>query len=93
MAEVVQAAEVRSRQRWQPPQLLRSIPWGWQHGFHSVNFSPQVILVVIPTPFVASTISPLADLLQPHQILVSCTKGILNDSLETPNQVLLRSTI
>lgn len=25
--------------------------------------------------------------MQPNQILVSCTKGILNDTLETPNQV------
>lgn len=47
----------------------------------------EIILVVIPTPFVASTLAPLADVLQPHQILVSCTKGILNDTLETPNQV------
>lgn len=50
----------------------------------------EVILMVIPTPFVASTISPLVNLLQPHQILVSCTKGILNDTLETPNHILTR---
>lgn len=49
--------------------------------------SAEIILVVIPTPFVARTLAPLADVLQPHQILVSCTKGILNDTLETPNQV------
>ena len=42
---------------------------------------------VIPTPFVARTIEPLADIMKPSQILVSCTKGILNDTLETPNQV------
>lgn len=50
----------------------------------------EVILMVIPTPFVASTLAPLATLLQPHQILVSCTKGILNDTLETPNHILTR---
>lgn len=50
----------------------------------------EIILMVIPTPFVARTVAPLADLLQPHQILVSCTKGILNDTLETPNQILQR---
>lgn len=50
----------------------------------------EVILMVIPTPFVASTLAPLADLLKPHQILLSCTKGILNDTLETPNQILTR---
>lgn len=47
----------------------------------------EVILMVIPTPFVARTIEPLAAKLRPDQILVSCTKGILNDTLETPNQV------
>ena len=47
----------------------------------------EVILMVIPTPFVAATVAPLADLLRPDQILVSCTKGILNDTLETPNEV------
>ena len=46
----------------------------------------EVILMVIPTPFVASTVAPLADLLRDNQILVSCTKGILNDTLETPNE-------
>ena len=47
----------------------------------------EVILMVIPTPFVAATVAPLAQLLRPDQILVSCTKGILNDTLETPNEV------
>jgi glycerol-3-phosphate dehydrogenase (NAD(P)+) len=47
----------------------------------------EVILMVIPTPFVAATVAPLADLLRDDQILVSCTKGILNDTLETPNEV------
>ena len=47
----------------------------------------EIVLMVIPTPFVAATVAPLAQLLQPDHILVSCTKGILNDTLETPNEV------
>ncbi len=47
----------------------------------------EIVLMVIPTPFVAATVAPLAELLRPDQILVSCTKGILNDTLETPNEV------
>ena len=46
----------------------------------------EIVLMVIPTPFVAATVAPLAQLLRPDQILVSCTKGILNDTLETPNE-------
>lgn len=49
-----------------------------------------VFLMVVPTPFVASTVAPLKDKLKPHQIIVSCTKGILNDSLETTHQILHR---
>jgi len=50
----------------------------------------EVLLMVIPTPFVARTLAPLAALLTPKHILVSCTKGILNDTLETPNEILAR---
>ena len=49
----------------------------------------EVILMVIPTPFVERVVAPLAPKLRPDQILVSCTKGILNDTLETPNDVRL----
>jgi len=47
--------------------------------------------MVIPTPFVAATMKDLAELLRPgDQVLVSCTKGILNDTLETVNEILER---
>jgi glycerol-3-phosphate dehydrogenase len=39
--------------------------------------------MVVPTPFVAATLKPVADKFRPDGILVSCTKGILNDTLET----------
>lgn len=55
---------------------------------HVVSQS-EILLMVIPTPFVARTMEPLAHLLRPDHILVSCTKGILNDTLETPNEVSL----
>ncbi|KAK9797728.1 hypothetical protein WJX73_001344 [Symbiochloris irregularis] len=50
----------------------------------------SVFLMVVPTPFVAATVSSMKDKLKPHQIMVSCTKGILNDTLETTNQILQR---
>eukprot|EP00884_Botryococcus_braunii_P021955 jgi/Botrbrau1/8443/Bobra.0237s0062.1 len=50
----------------------------------------DIFLMVIPTPFVALTMASIKDKIRPHQILVSCTKGILNDTLETPNQILKR---
>lgn len=48
----------------------------------------EILLVVIPTPFVARVVEQLRDVLRPDQILVSCTKGILNDTLETPHDIL-----
>jgi glycerol-3-phosphate dehydrogenase (NAD(P)+) len=36
------------------------------------------------------TAGPIADQIQDSQILVSCTKGILNDTLETVNEILER---
>ncbi|KAK9846407.1 hypothetical protein WJX81_003265 [Elliptochloris bilobata] len=50
----------------------------------------QLLLMVVPTPFVASTMGAIRDKLRPEQILVSCTKGIVNDTLETVNQILMR---
>lgn len=43
----------------------------------------EVVLMVVPTPFVARTLAAVADKFRPDCILVSCTKGILNDTLET----------
>lgn len=50
----------------------------------------EVVLMVIPTQFVERTMSRVAHELQPHQILVSCAKGITLDTLETVNEVLVR---
>lgn len=49
----------------------------------AVVSSCEVVLMVVPTPFVARTLAPVADRFRPDGILVSCTKGILNDTLET----------
>lgn len=54
----------------------------------SVASSCEVVLMVVPTPFVAATLKPVADKFRPDGILVSCTKGILNDTLETPAEIL-----
>eukprot|EP00891_Asterochloris_glomerata_P006959 jgi/Astpho2/6959/e_gw1.00107.109.1_t len=50
----------------------------------------ELLLMVIPTQFVAATLEPWKDKFRPGQILISCTKGILTDTLETVNQVLQR---
>lgn len=50
----------------------------------------EIILMVIPTPFVERTIGQVVDTLSDRSILVSCTKGILNDTLETPDNILKR---
>ena len=42
------------------------------------NFG-ELILMVIPTPFVERVMAPLKDVLRDDQIIVSCTKGILNE--------------
>ncbi|PRW59103.1 glycerol-3-phosphate dehydrogenase [Chlorella sorokiniana] len=50
----------------------------------------EILLMVIPTPFVERTVSQIVDAVRDDSILVSCTKGILNDTLETPNEILKR---
>jgi glycerol-3-phosphate dehydrogenase (NAD(P)+) len=51
----------------------------------------SVVLLVVPTPFLAATAAALAPLVDPASTtLVSCTKGILNDTLETPAGILSR---
>jgi len=49
-----------------------------------------LVLVVVPTPALEMVVSDLR--LDDRHILVSCTKGILNDTLETPDAVLMRVT-
>ena len=53
----------------------------------------ELVLLVVPTPFLETVVSKA---LLPHldaskHILVSCTKGILNDTLETPADILERA--
>jgi glycerol-3-phosphate dehydrogenase (NAD(P)+) len=51
----------------------------------------ELLLLVVPTPFVAATAAALAPHLDAgRHILVSCTKGILTDTLETPADILAR---
>ncbi len=49
-----------------------------------------LILLVVPTPAIAAVVGDLK--LGPRHILVSCTKGILNDTLETPDKIIERAT-
>eukprot|EP00201_Polytomella_parva_P000348 CAMPEP_0175085948 /NCGR_PEP_ID=MMETSP0052_2-20121109/28962_1 /TAXON_ID=51329 ORGANISM="Polytomella parva, Strain SAG 63-3" /NCGR_SAMPLE_ID=MMETSP0052_2 /ASSEMBLY_ACC=CAM_ASM_000194 /LENGTH=367 /DNA_ID=CAMNT_0016358047 /DNA_START=229 /DNA_END=1332 /DNA_ORIENTATION=+ len=49
-----------------------------------------VVLMVIPTQFVYRTMETIAPLLSDGQILVSCSKGITLDTLETVDEVLTR---
>ncbi|KAL6752718.1 NAD-dependent glycerol-3-phosphate dehydrogenase [Haematococcus lacustris] len=49
-----------------------------------------MILAVIPTQFVGRTMLQVAQELQPDQIVVSCSKGITTDTLETVDEVLKR---
>lgn len=55
---------------------------------HAAIAGAAIILLVVPTPAVEEVVKDLA--MGPTQILVSCTKGILNDTLETPNEIIQR---
>jgi glycerol-3-phosphate dehydrogenase (NAD(P)+) len=59
-------------------------------SLQEVASSCSLLLIVVPTPFVEKTLAPVAAAFSPDCILVSCTKGILNDTLETPHEILLR---
>lgn len=59
-------------------------------NFDHVLAHTDVILLVVPTPFIAASLEPHVDKLTPRHLLVSCSKGILNDSLETVNEILER---
>lgn len=48
----------------------------------------ELILLVIPTQFIARTVGRISSVLQPHQIIVSCAKGISIDTLQTVNELL-----
>ncbi|KAK9909230.1 hypothetical protein WJX75_009218 [Coccomyxa subellipsoidea] len=72
-------------QGYKVPEALRA-----SNDIKAVVAHAEILLMVIPTPFVAATMSTIRDSLRPEQIIVSCTKGILNDTLETVNQILTR---
>ncbi|KAF6266827.1 NAD-dependent glycerol-3-phosphate dehydrogenase [Scenedesmus sp. NREL 46B-D3] len=59
-------------------------------SLQEVASSCNLLLIVVPTPFIEKTLAPVAAAFKPDCILVSCTKGILNDTLETPHEILLR---
>ena len=50
----------------------------------------ELILSVIPTPFLETVMAQATDSIKDTQIICSCTKGILNDTLETPDAILRR---
>lgn len=49
-----------------------------------------LLLSVVPTPHVGNVIGGLEDHLDDRHIIVSCSKGILNDTLETVDEILQR---
>lgn len=51
----------------------------------------EMILTVVPTPFLFKSMSGIQDYLREDQYIVSCTKGILNDTLETPEGIICRA--
>jgi len=58
---------------------------------HDVVSRSKLLLMVIPTPHVAEVMETIAGDLRPEdQIIVSCSKGILNDTLETVDEILER---
>lgn len=50
----------------------------------------RILLTVMPTPFVAGVAAQIAPWLTDDHILVSCSKGIDNTSLETVNEIFER---
>ena len=57
----------------------------------SVVAQSRLILSVAPTPFVGRVIGGIKHAITDEHILVSCSKGIENDSLETVDEILERS--
>lgn len=61
-----------------------------QGAITSSSGTVLILFLVVPTPAIAAVVADLK--LGPEHILVSCTKGILNDTLETPDKILERVT-
>lgn len=51
----------------------------------------DVILSVVPTPYVGRVIASVAHVFREDHVLVSCSKGIENDTLETVDEILERA--
>lgn len=50
----------------------------------------HLLLSVVPTPYVGATLGSCVDWLTEDHIILSCSKGIENNSLETVNEILER---
>ena len=54
----------------------------------SVVANADLILSVVPTPYVGRVIGSVAHVFREDQVLVSCSKGIENETLETVDEIL-----
>jgi glycerol-3-phosphate dehydrogenase (NAD(P)+) len=50
-----------------------------------------LIVVVIPSQFVRETLTPLSQVIQKGQVIVSATKGIERETLLTPSRILVQT--
>ena len=50
----------------------------------------ELILLVVPTPYLEATMAVVGPWLREDQIMVACCKGIICDTLETPDMILKR---
>lgn len=53
----------------------------------------EVLLVVVPTQYIVKTLACIGPVLRPDHVLVSCSKGITLDTLETVDEVLARRVV
>jgi glycerol-3-phosphate dehydrogenase (NAD(P)+) len=56
---------------------------------NSVLFQADLVVLVVPSHVMRSTLRNIKDLIPAHCLIVSASKGIENDSLDTMHQVLL----
>ena len=60
------------------------------HDMEACVRHAHLLLSVVPTPYVGETLAGCVDWLTDDHIIVSCSKGIENKSLETVNEILER---
>ncbi|GLI62470.1 hypothetical protein VaNZ11_005101 [Volvox africanus] len=65
-----------------PPSLRAS------SDLAAVITSSELLLMVVPTQYIVATLGGAAQLLRPHQVMLSCSKGISLASLETVEELL-----